>query len=529
MRTNAPTVLTGQVRFVNQQLESLSAELRTITQSSKVGFQNGWLSAMGIVCRNRYARRWNRRVFSEVFDACNNLAKYEGVQLTSTALRSYFTAIQAFEQTLPAVDVSYTKFFDKPSMVRVYMLPTYVSLLEGCMSNCMRVIASLLGLANGKNYESQKNLSSLKQVCESNDIDLLTAHINVDLRNAIDHGGVWIDDTGSTITYRYNRGEAKNKEEMGLSDLLWLIDGAVQDIAACILSIGCVIGDETIPVAGLLDQDVRDLVTAFEAGNSLCRCTHADRLPNNSQINLTYSIASPSWEYALFEAERVLRELFPKAEDVKTIWLSFSHTNLAPNFVRASRGDFESFGRGESESIVAGAVRRGDCLWVGSSTGDEFLAQPGYTLFPSFESVDYCIYDVEDVSAKDRKRLKAKVFVANSDDDHVVRGAIRESIDWVAKLATQADPRMNIKHGEMKADCVYLYLYCQDDPSSMNMASNNTNFICMVEYCPKRRFRLSETNGFTKYLYSNKEEVGFVRIYWRDGARARKRAGLRRV
>ena len=47
---------------------------------------------------------------------------------------------------------------------RLYRIPTYTSILEGCLANFFRVIASLLGQALGKDYSVQNTLGQLINV-----------------------------------------------------------------------------------------------------------------------------------------------------------------------------------------------------------------------------------------------------------------------------------------------------------------------------------------------------------------------------
>src|SRR5699024_12470217 len=73
---------------------------------------------------------------------------------------------------------------------RLYRIPTYISIVEGCLSNLFRVITLLLDQTTTKDYKTQNKLSPLCTVLKNNDFELLVRDVDVDVRHAINHGGV---------------------------------------------------------------------------------------------------------------------------------------------------------------------------------------------------------------------------------------------------------------------------------------------------------------------------------------------------
>ena len=73
---------------------------------------------------------------------------------------------------------------------RLYRLPIYTSILESCLSNFLRVIATLTGQSLGKDYSAQNTLGQLMDVIRANGYSKIDQYVNVNLRNAINHGKV---------------------------------------------------------------------------------------------------------------------------------------------------------------------------------------------------------------------------------------------------------------------------------------------------------------------------------------------------
>ncbi|MBO4962646.1 MAG: hypothetical protein J6C97_02600, partial [Clostridia bacterium] len=73
---------------------------------------------------------------------------------------------------------------------RLYRLPTYATILESCLANFLRLIAIITGQGVGKDYTTQNTLGQLIPVVESNGYTEISQRINVNIRNAINHGKV---------------------------------------------------------------------------------------------------------------------------------------------------------------------------------------------------------------------------------------------------------------------------------------------------------------------------------------------------
>lgn len=72
--------------------------------------------------------------------------------------------------------------------IQVKYLPLYNSLVEGVVSNLYKFLRNLLNTIDDKDLLSQNNLGPLVNLLNSKGCTILTKEIDVDIRNAINHG-----------------------------------------------------------------------------------------------------------------------------------------------------------------------------------------------------------------------------------------------------------------------------------------------------------------------------------------------------
>lgn len=123
---------------------------------------------------------------------------------------------------------------------RLYRIPTYTSILEGCLANFYRVIALLLGQALNKDYSSQNSLGQLvNNVLNPNGFNELTKDVNVNIRNAINHGKVNIkrEAIGEKICFYYVENRVPCTLELAMYDFDKKIDKAYDAASSILLGI----------------------------------------------------------------------------------------------------------------------------------------------------------------------------------------------------------------------------------------------------------------------------------------------------
>ncbi|WP_273854174.1 hypothetical protein [Guptibacillus spartinae] len=87
----------------------------------------------------------------------------------------------------------------------MFYIPIYNSILEGCWTNLLKFWRNLLNLVDDKDLIRQNKLNSLVELVNKRGLSKITTDIDVDIRNAINHGGVHIVDENTAI-FQYNKG-----------------------------------------------------------------------------------------------------------------------------------------------------------------------------------------------------------------------------------------------------------------------------------------------------------------------------------
>lgn len=89
---------------------------------------------------------------------------------------------------------------DSPAMKnRQYRIPTYVSIVEGCLTNLYRFIALILNQTTDKDYAATYKLNPLCEILNKNSFNKLTDAVNINIRNATNHGGIGFKEDGQKI------------------------------------------------------------------------------------------------------------------------------------------------------------------------------------------------------------------------------------------------------------------------------------------------------------------------------------------
>ena len=89
---------------------------------------------------------------------------------------------------------------------RMYRIPTYVSIVEGCLTNLLRVIILILDQTTEKDLSAQKKLKPICDALVSKGFEEIIKYIDVDIRNAINHGGILFKEDGKRIEFNYTKG-----------------------------------------------------------------------------------------------------------------------------------------------------------------------------------------------------------------------------------------------------------------------------------------------------------------------------------
>lgn len=129
---------------------------------------------------------WNRQVFNQTDSALQSIAtKLPALSIDDTIFEFFLTGYNAYMQVTNVIN-DLSGLNDSPAMKnRQFRIPTYVSIVEGCLTNLYRFIALIINQTTTKDYASTYKLNPLCEILNKNGFDKLTESVNINIRNAI--------------------------------------------------------------------------------------------------------------------------------------------------------------------------------------------------------------------------------------------------------------------------------------------------------------------------------------------------------
>lgn len=504
--------------------ENLGTTVDKLARLTGTTLQRGsaWHCAAAALLNEKGAPKWNEKIALEIYRGL--LSIFENQEnYREEILSNFLSSFQAYRQIIPSIELVKNNSFEPQTRARLLLVPTYTALAESCFSNLARCILFPLSEATGKQYNQQNKLGQIVNALKANELELLSALPDVDLRNAINHGGINIKGgkNGSCridITFtRNNRRQFKTLQLYSLTsqtlDLASGIKGALFGLLAVFERIGA---EKWVDEIG--DAYEKGLLIGLSAGSPTFRCFDVSTAQMSNQINCVFETSESEENAILKEAERILATIKNHYPEFEFYSISFNHPRLISNFIRATKDEIDIFvANGQVPlTLIKSIASRGDILWQAPSNEEINMADALFYTFPELRQDSLIITDVKDVSLEDRKRIKAKLFVGKNLTRNAIIDRIKEALAWLKDLRNPPCATTRIKHGSMPADCVLVDVYEREGVENRSLAENNTNFICEVEEYSNPLFKYSK-NGFTSYLYKNAETFSpNLEIRWRD-------------
>lgn len=150
---------------------------------------------------------WNKDVFETTEKNLQNIVqKGNSIFINEEIFELFLAGYHAYMQITNVInDLSGVN--DSPAMKnRQYRIPTYVSIVEGCLTNLYHFITLLINQTSEKDYASTYKLKPLCGILVKTGFDALTDAVNINIRNAINHGGIIFKEDGQVIDFHYTEG-----------------------------------------------------------------------------------------------------------------------------------------------------------------------------------------------------------------------------------------------------------------------------------------------------------------------------------
>lgn len=467
---------------------------------------------------------WNRQVYKQTIHLLEALYQSAGskLQIDENAFNYFIMGYSAYSQISDTI-VDLQNFNLALEMkTRLYRLPTYTAILESCLANFLRVIAILTGQGVGKDYSVQSTLGKLVDVANSNGYSEITQNINVNIRNAINHGKVLFKkEPADHICFYYSEQHIQKCTELPVYEFDRLIDNTYDTASAVLLAL-IVFMNNHISLLNI-DESISGFIPFSILSMRLSlpgiECQSISDTGNQNQLNTEIKIANTDCGYIAKIAFLLAPIIFEKHSNYDQYLFSFTNPRMPNGWIRFKKQDISDMinGTKKMDAVVSELIARKEFIIFPESTEEIDVNEIKYFCFPNLNTPSFKVNNVANASTMDRKRLRAHLYIGSIDDRNQILAIINQAIDWLLTLKNPPSPTIALKYGEMPADALYINVYRNDARKSKELLTSNDNFVCFVDYNANGTTTL-QNGGLLPVIWNSlaHEKVDKMFIAWRE-------------
>ena len=465
---------------------------------------------------------YNKEILSQTIDNLNNLIEFNSsIRINNEMMELFIAAYNAYIQITSVINDLSGLNERNTIKNRLYRLPTYVSIVESCLTNLFRFIILLLNQTTEKDYSSIYRLNPVCEILVKNGYAKLVEFVDINIRNAVNHGGSLFLEDGNRIVFHYNDKGKSLSKILQTYELDQLIDDVYDTASAVLLGVSIFINnnwsiiDKSVFNEPFLDYNLFGMSLSIPN----IRCRYISEAEHFKQLNAEFDILNTERFFIIQTGVMLAILLYSKYNDYDKYYISFSNDRLTTSWMRFSNDQLSQIiHKKRNLSEIVKEVILNESMIFDASTENVDLQEIKYFRFPNYKCDLYKISDINDASTPDRKRLRCKVYIGGIDSKELILRIINECIDWVKNLKNVDSPTMHQKSGEMEADAIYMNVYRNDSRKNKDLMPSNDNFVCFVDYNLSGETTL--LNGGLPIGVWNQfhhETIGKIKIAWREG------------
>lgn len=283
---------------------------------------------------------WNTSVCEQVYELLEDLYNNHSgtLEIDETIFEYFLIGYNSYSQ-LSEIILDLRNFnISQEIKTRLYRLPTYTAILESCLSNFLRVIAFLTGKAINKDYTSQNTLGKLVAVIDANGYEEIIKNINVNLRNAINHGKVAVKRAaiGNKLCFYYVEKHVSKCLELPVYEFDHVIDSVFDTASGVLLGLSLFINKHV----GLLNTDTAKreytafCLLAMQLSMPGIYCRSISDTGNNKQLNVNIEIENTDRGYIGQIATLMAILVFDHYKEYEQYMFSFSNPRMITGWIR---------------------------------------------------------------------------------------------------------------------------------------------------------------------------------------------------
>lgn len=471
---------------------------------------------------------WNRDAYQQTLTNLESLrVSFPSISIDDNCFEYFLMGYNSYDQ-LSKIILDLRNFnISSDIKMRLYYLPTYTSLVEGCVSNFTRFICSLLGQAVGKDYASQNALQPLMDILQSHNYTEIVSKIDVNIRNAINHGKVKLmKGAGSdSIRFFYTKNHLYQQLDLFCSDLQRKIDALYDVAGAMLLAIATFLNNNNTLLLPFGKEYLNFELLALNISIPGIHCTSISDTESDKQLNIEIEIENTSRSYIGEIACLLAPIIYSKYDKYKQYMLSFSNLRMQSGWVRYKNEELAQIISTPKniDRVFKAIIERKDYIIFNPSEEKVDLNEIKYFCFPNISRDTYKINHIEDGSNEDRKRLRANLFLGDVTTKDQILDIINDGIEQLKYVKNPPSATFPHKYGSMEADSLYVNVYRYDTRKNKELFPGNQNFICRVDYNINGITTL-KNGGIGERIWNQlyHETLGNLQIAWREGKYAPK-------
>lgn len=472
---------------------------------------------------------WNNDVYVQTlanleltFSTCNNLI------IDDDCFEYFLMGYNSYTQLVQTI-TDLENFNVSPEIkTRLHRLPTYTSIVEGCISNFLRFIVNLVGQSVNKDYTKQSQLGSLLQIIKSNHYSEIDSKINANLRNAINHGKVKFlkINNADSLRFYYSERNISKQTDLKIFEFDKLIDETFDVSSALLLALTTFLNNHTNLIQPSIKKHLEFERCSMELSIPKIECQSIYDTDNDLQLNIEFEVDNVDRDYISELIFLVFSLIYNKYSTYQQYMIFFKNPRMTTGWVRLKNDEVSDMIASSSniDGVFKKVISRKDYMIFPISNEDIDLNEVKYFTYSNISTDRYKINNIQDASLKDRRRLRANLFVGNTSKKEDIINIIQEGIEKLKNVKNPPSPQMPHKYGTSDADALYINVYRDDTRKDKQLYPSNDNFVCMVDYNLSGETTL-KNGGIIESIWNKlyHEKIDNILISWRESKYAQKR------
>lgn len=475
---------------------------------------------------------FNKKVMNEIYDKLEqSLSNSENKLLEGlvASQESFFAAINSYSNIIDIYNDLNEAAFENELKTKVFRNPIYIQTLEDCLMNFYRCFLAILSSETGKNYPNQNTLGKAIPVLKKHGFNE-SIQIDTNIRNSINHGNAFSSE--NKIIFKFNEGGSYKTQEIDIWDFERIINRTI-DIAGGVIA-GFIKFFSINPsiLTSLLFSNIEEnykfewFKLFYKSNNTqISFVSKADF--RQDQINVTVKTSIPDKNKLLMALIEIAKGTFYQFPTFERYLIGYNHNRSVNGFMSFSRSDFELLENASNDNamLLTKSIEQKECLIWDIEEGEVDERAYKFHVFPKIRGANWHLSKIADCSGIDFKRLKAHLILEEKMSIHNVKSVVRAAIAEMVNLKTPKNPLINVPHGEVEADAIFLHVFLKsNDRQGFTLFLNNSNFICLSHYYKSSKVHRLDHGGVPNALWNEyrKEKIKEIEFAWHPRIKPKK-------